>query len=141
MPANRSAPQSAVVPVLTYPDAAAAAAWLCRAFGFAVRVRAGGEHFQLHVDCGDGPGDVMLSGRPAEGGEPVPRHYVFVAVADVDAHCAHCAAQGGQPDGPPQSYPYGERQYAVSDPWGHRWVFSQSVADVAPAEWGAVEGG
>jgi len=33
-------------------------------------------------------------------------------------------------------YPYGERQYTVEDPGGHRWTFSQTIADVAPEKWG-----
>ncbi len=38
---------------------------------------------------------------------------------------------------PPTDMPFGERQYTVEDPWGHRWTFSQSIADVAPEVWGA----
>jgi len=34
---------------------------------------------------------------------------------------------------------FGERQYTVEDPWGNRWTFSQSIADVDPAAWGARE--
>lgn len=33
---------------------------------------------------------------------------------------------------------FGERQYGVRDPWGHVWTFSESVADVAPEEWGGI---
>ena len=39
---------------------------------------------------------------------------------------------------PPTDYPYGERQYNAEDIGGHRWTFSQSIADVDPAEWGGV---
>jgi uncharacterized glyoxalase superfamily protein PhnB len=38
--------------------------------------------------------------------------------------------------GTPTDYPYGERQYSALDPGGHRWTFSQSIADVDPAAWG-----
>jgi uncharacterized glyoxalase superfamily protein PhnB len=31
---------------------------------------------------------------------------------------------------------YGERQYVAEDPAGHRWTFSETLDDVAPAEWG-----
>jgi uncharacterized glyoxalase superfamily protein PhnB len=41
----------------------------------------------------------------------------------------------------PPDCPYAERQYTVEDPGGHRWTFSQTIADVAPEEWGgALEG-
>ena len=37
---------------------------------------------------------------------------------------------------PLTTYPFGERQYSAQDPFGHRWTFSQSVADVDPRDWG-----
>jgi len=37
---------------------------------------------------------------------------------------------------PPTDHPYGERQYNVQDFAGHRWTFTQSLADVAPGQWG-----
>jgi uncharacterized glyoxalase superfamily protein PhnB len=36
----------------------------------------------------------------------------------------------------PTDFEYGERQYAVEDLAGHQWTFSQTLRDVAPAEWG-----
>ncbi len=45
---NRSAPPCAVIPVVAYPDvAAAAAAWLEAAFGFRVRLRIGDHRVQM----------------------------------------------------------------------------------------------
>ena len=38
----------------------------------------------------------------------------------------------------PTDFPYGERQYTAEDPSGHRWTFSQTLADVAPEEWGGI---
>lgn len=35
---------------------------------------------------------------------------------------------------PPITYPFGERQYTAVDLVGHRWGFTQTVADVDPAE-------
>jgi hypothetical protein len=35
---------------------------------------------------------------------------------------------------------YGERQYTCEDPGGHRWTFSQSIADLEPEEWGGTSG-
>ncbi len=60
----------------------------------------------------------------------------MVRVADVDAHHAAAIAAGATVLGPPATYPYGERQYTAVDPAGHRWTFSQSVADIDPASWG-----
>jgi uncharacterized glyoxalase superfamily protein PhnB len=62
----------------------------------------------------------------------------MVFVDDVDAHYERAKARGARIIGPPTDYPYGERQYGALDLAGHRWGFSQSIADVAPEEWGAV---
>jgi uncharacterized glyoxalase superfamily protein PhnB len=35
-----------------------------------------------------------------------------------------------------RDYPYGERQYSAVDVGGHHWTFSESIADVDPADWG-----
>src|ERR1035438_4770242 len=52
MISNRSIPRATVIPVLAYPDVNQAAAWLCDAFGFSVRLRIGNHRVQLNV--GDG---------------------------------------------------------------------------------------
>jgi len=52
MLSNRSIPRATVIPVLAYPDVTKAAAWLCDAFGFNVRLRIGNHRVQLNV--GDG---------------------------------------------------------------------------------------
>jgi uncharacterized glyoxalase superfamily protein PhnB len=36
----------------------------------------------------------------------------------------------------PADYPFGERQYSCRDLGGHLRTFSQSIADIAPADWG-----
>ena len=40
----------------------------------------------------------------------------------------------------PETSPTGERQYNATDIGGHHWTFSQSIADVAPEEWGGTSG-
>jgi uncharacterized glyoxalase superfamily protein PhnB len=54
----------------------------------------------------------------------------------VDAHHLRAVAHGARVIDEPTTHPFGERQYTAVDPGGHSWTFSQSVADVAPAEWG-----
>jgi uncharacterized glyoxalase superfamily protein PhnB len=125
--ANRSMPASTVIPVLRYDDVPAAVEWLCETFGFAERWRAGGHRAQLAV--GDGC-VVVARGEPGGGGS------VMVRVEDVDAHFARAKERGARVLDEPTEFPYGERQYNVQDPAGHVWTFSQSVADVAPEEWG-----
>jgi arsenite methyltransferase len=52
-----------------------------------------------------------------------------------DLH-AHAVAVGAAVVSAPTTYPFGERQYSAVDVGGHRWTFSQSVADIDPASWG-----
>jgi uncharacterized glyoxalase superfamily protein PhnB len=132
-------PAASVVAELVYPDVEAAAAWLSEVFGFGVRWIAGGHRAQLAA--GDAAVAVMEAGgdhRPPRAGEVT--HGVLVRVEDVDAHCDRARAHGARVVRPPADHPYGERQYTADDPAGHRWTFSQTIADVAPEAWGGTPG-
>ena len=131
---NRSVPPSAVIPTLAVPDVVAATDWLCAAFGFRVRLRIGSHRAQLMA----GDGAVILTELPARV-PVVADHGVLVRVDDADAHHARAAAAGAVIVRPPETYPYGERQYVARDPDGHAWTFSESVADADPAAWGATD--
>ena len=65
--------------------------------------------------------------------------YVHVSVSDVDRHFSHAKEQGARILRTPHDMPFGEQQYTAQDPSGHWWPFSQHIADVAPAVWGATE--
>lgn len=138
LPGNRSMPSAGVIPELAYPDVRAAAQWLCRWFGFQERLRIGEHRAQLVL----GDGAVIVVGLPQayDGQPPQSRHAVMVRVADVDAHYRRVEASGARTGGPPVDYPYGERQYSALDPGGHRWIFSESIADVDPGDWGGQAG-
>ncbi len=131
---NRSIPPSRVIPVLAYPDVNQATAWLCEAFGFSVRLRIGNHRVQLNV--GDGA-VILREMRPNEmNAELGLGHSVTVRVEDADAHCDRAREHGARITESPVTHPYGERQYNAIDLAGHSWTFSQSVADLHPAEWG-----
>jgi uncharacterized glyoxalase superfamily protein PhnB len=143
---NRSRPPGVVVPTLIYDDVPAAVEWLCRVFGFTVRLVAGTTHAQLA--CGSDGGVMLGASRIEDVGDGSLRTFepagdgpigtsILVAVDDVDAHYRRVVEQGAAVESPPTTYPYGERQYAVRDLAGHRWAFSQTVEDVDPASWGA----
>nr|BFE65761.1 VOC family protein [Dactylosporangium thailandense] len=137
MKANRSIPAAAVVPILTYPDVRRAVAWLEAAFGFAERVRIGEDH-RAQLRAGEGAIIVADDGGERcapETGTGVT-HAVMVRVADADAHCARARAAGARIVVEPADFPYGERQYQAEDLAGHRWTFSQTLADVEPETWG-----
>ena len=136
MRANRSIPDAAVIPVLNYPDVPAAVRWLCDAFGLVERLRIGDHRVQLTF----AGGALVAADRGSSAGgqtDAVERtHSVLVRVDDADAHCARARAAGAEIVSAPTDYPYGERQYTALDVAGHRWTFSQTVADVAPGDWG-----
>jgi uncharacterized glyoxalase superfamily protein PhnB len=136
MLSNRSIPSAIVIPVLAYPDVNEAAAWLCEAFGFSVRLRIGSHRVQLNV----GEGAVIVREmRPNEAAERLGEgQSVTVRVEDADAHCERARGHGARITQDPVTLPYGERQYNAEDYVGHSWTFSQSVADVHPEEWGGI---
>ena len=68
------------------------------------------------------------------------RNSVLVRVGDVDAHHSRARQRGATIVDPPRDQPYGERQYTAEDLAGHRWDFTQSIADLAPEEWGGRSG-
>jgi uncharacterized glyoxalase superfamily protein PhnB len=133
---NRSIPAATVIPVLIYADVREAVAWLSRAFGFQERLRIGEDH-RSQLSFGDGAvivGDVRGDRRRPRAGEVT--HSVMVRVEDAHAHCRHAREQGARILMEPTDFEYGERQYTAEDPGGHQWTFSQTLADVAPEEWG-----
>jgi uncharacterized glyoxalase superfamily protein PhnB len=131
---NRSIPHATVIPVLAYPDVNQAAAWLCDAFGFTVRLRIGDHRVQLNV----GGGAVIVRElRPNEFNAQLGiGHSVTIRIEDADAHCERAKARGARITQEPLTQPYGESQYNAEDFAGHSWTFSQSVTDIDPAEWG-----
>lgn len=133
---NRSMPPGVIIPELAYPDVLAAAVWLCRVLGFRVRLRIGDHRVQLIYE-----GASMVVTELADAAHAADHaHAVMVHVADVDRHHAKARSEGARILQPPTDYPYGERQYSLMDVGGHRWTFSQSIADVDPTLWGGIPG-
>lgn len=150
---NRSAPPGPIVPGRFYDDVGAAIEWICSAFGFTEIYRYGppdrpqgafsstgnGGSVALQISrVGQSPSwhdDAEM--RPLRPGEPISGG-ISVRVGDVDAHHERAVRFGAVILNPPSTYPFGERQYTAADLAGHRRGFTQSVADVDPAEWATV---
>ncbi len=128
MRANRSVPPCTVIPVLSYPDPGAAADWLSKAFGFSVRLRIGNHRIQMKA--GDGC-FTIAEGRAT----PNTSHVVQVRIEDVKDHCERARRNGAIILTEPTEHSYGERQYNAEDFHGHRWDFTETIADVAPEDW------
>ena len=141
MVVNRSAPRATVVPVLVYEDVGKAIEWLCATFGFRERLRAAGPGGSVtHAQLDIAEGAVMLGRQGAEFRPPRANEvnqYVIVHVDEVDKHFEHARQCGARILQSPADMPFGERVYSVEDIGGHRWTFSQSIADIAPEDWGA----
>ena len=131
---------------LYYEDAPAAIDWLCKAFGFEVRIRVEGEGGRIeHSELTYGGGVVMVSGGRPESevnGRP-PRavggantQNLFVYVDDIDAHFAQAVASGAVIVKPVSVSDYGEehwsdRGYGARDCGDHHWWFAQRMRTAA----------
>jgi len=125
---NRSVPPCTVIPVLIYPDPAVAADWLSKAFGFAIRLRIANHRIQMKASDGC---FTIAEGEVA----PNQSQMVQVRIEDANAHCEHARQNGAMILTEPTDQPYGERQYNAQDFYGHRWDFTETIADIAPEEW------
>jgi uncharacterized glyoxalase superfamily protein PhnB len=134
MLANRSVPPCTVIPVLRYPDPSAAADWLCAAFGFAIRLRIGNHRIQMRA--GDSCFVIHEGPLPDPDSAAFDTHSMLIRVPDAHAHCEQARQHGAAITTPPTDHMYGERQYNATDFAGHRWTFTQSIADIDPRDWG-----
>ena len=132
---NRSVPEATLIPVRSYPDLAAAVAWLRDVFGCRERLRIPGHRVQLTLGSGAMVAVAWdASAAPASGGRPPAT--LMVRVPDIDAAYARALARGAVGVAEPTDHAYGERQATLRDPAGHSWTLTQTIADVDPATWG-----
>jgi uncharacterized glyoxalase superfamily protein PhnB len=129
-----------------YDDASRAIDWLCRVFGFEVRLKVEGEGGRIEhseLEFGDGLIMVGSTGKPRK--NPMPctspkavgganTQMLCVCVDDADAHCAQARAAGASILDEPETHDYGEdywadRTYRAVDLEGHHWWFMQRVRD------------
>ena len=135
---NRAAPDTAVIPVLYYPDVRAAVEWLTTALPFVERLRIGDHRCQLLHS-----GGAIVVARPGGHANAAPStlqspaaHSVMLRVTRVDVLFERARAAGARVLAEPEDHMYGERQCSFLDPWGHPWTLSETVFDSDPAGWG-----
>lgn len=133
---------------LFYDDPAAAIDWLCRAFGFEVRLKVEGDNGRIeHSELTYGEALIMVATAGASphrsdtafrmspksvGGGNTQTLMIFVD--DADAHCARARAAGATIVAEPEVHDYGadyfaDRSYGAVDPEGHHWWFTQRLRD------------
>jgi uncharacterized glyoxalase superfamily protein PhnB len=131
-----------------YENANQAIDWLCKAFGFEVRLKIDGEGGRVeHSELVLGGGMIMVGdnagakGRdwyksPSQvGGANTQAMMVFVD--DADAHCARARAAGATIFQEPTTNDYGDdywtdRTYGAVDIGGHHWWFVQRLREPKP---------
>lgn len=133
---------------LFYQDARQAIDWLCRAFGFQVRILIEGQDGRVeHSELEFGDGLIMVGSAatrregqswrerlasPAMLGGRFTQN-LAVHVDDADAHCARARAAGAEICQEPETVDYGadywaDRCYGAFDCEGHLWWFMQRIA-------------
>ena len=135
---NRSAPNTAVMPVLYYPDVREAVEWLITALPFTVRLRNSDTRRQLLHSNG-----AIIVAQPGVHADAAPSteespgaHSVTLRVTAIDELFGRVKAAGARVLAEPADYMYGERQCSFLDPWGHPWTLSETIFDSDPADWG-----
>ena len=134
---------------VTYRDAGNMIDWLCRAYGFEIRLKVEGDQGRIeHSELSYGQdGLIMVSSeKEGYGGEHsaplrspasvngANTQSLMVYVDDVDAHCAQARAAGARIVNELADHDYGEdywtdRTYGAVDPEGHMWWFTQRMRD------------
>jgi uncharacterized glyoxalase superfamily protein PhnB len=136
---------------LYYEDPKAAIDWLCKAFGFEVRILVEGKDGGVeHSELTFGDGLIMVSGAQKNERMPYTRtpkqaggntQNMFMYVDDVEAHCKRARDAGAKITQEPQVQDYGEdywsdRSYGCADIGGHHWWFAERLrspkADAKP---------
>lgn len=127
------------VPVLKVRDARVSIDFYCNQMGFTKDW----EHqfdpsFPLYASVSRDKLTLHLS----EHGEQATHITLVVSVEDVDAAYAELCDNGLSPEGPPTDQPYGVRDFALTDPDGHRLVVSMPLSgfDTAPGRTNADDG-
>ena len=143
--------ENSVIPMLAYEDAAAAVDWLVKAFGFHERLRYTEDDGTVtHAELATEGGGLIMLATPTPdyvsprrhretceqarkwSGVPYVIDGVLVEVDDVDAHVARAKAAGATILSDPEDVDAGIRHYRAEDLEGHRWMFSQELAQVEP---------
>jgi uncharacterized glyoxalase superfamily protein PhnB len=131
---------------VVYQDAAAAIDWLCKAFGFEIRLKIEGDNGRiLHSELTYGEGLIMVSQESPDsprGWQSTMRspkslngattQSIMFFVDDADAHCAHARKHGASIAEEPATHDYGEdhwtdRSYGALDLEGHIWWITQRL--------------
>jgi uncharacterized glyoxalase superfamily protein PhnB len=123
-----------IIPLLVYENIPAAHDFLVNAFGFSPGgVVRNPEGQPIHAEVY--AGDLVIwvhrvtpdHGLNSQAKLPAASSGLVVHVDDVDAHYERAHAFGAAIESEPRDQPYGQREYGVRDPEGHRWWFATPI--------------
>lgn len=132
---NRSAPWARIVPVLAVADVRRAASWYVSVLGLVEHVRVGAGH-RVHLGFDGERAELIVRELRDDEDASSSTDEVMVRVDDVDSVLEAARVHGADTADAARDQPYGERQAGFVDPFGNKWVVTQSVRDVDPEEWG-----
>jgi uncharacterized glyoxalase superfamily protein PhnB len=126
--------------VLKYPSVVDATRWIVDVLGFRERLLIGPGH-RAQLTFGDG--SLVIAEDDTD--QPVPAAHkvtasVMLRVDDAAEVLGRAIDHGAVVLHSVRDHPYGERQCTFRDPGGHVWTLTQTIKDVAPSEWGGIEG-
>jgi uncharacterized glyoxalase superfamily protein PhnB len=141
-----------ITPLLRYRDVAAAAQWLCQAFGFRedhIAKWPTGEIRHISLRLGNSvvlacPAQSLLEGLMFQPDmlSGANTQTCYLTVQNVDAHCAHARRAGAKIEFAPETDDTGFRTYVCRDFEGYLWSFgTQNIgaehvdAEGSPARW------
>lgn len=114
-----------IYPIFRYRDARSAIDWLRTAFGFTLHaIHDAPDGSVAHAELTLDTGMIMVGERPDHAPRPGDEEWsVYVAVDDLDAHCARARAAGAEIVREPFDTDYGSRDYTARDLAGNVWSF------------------
>jgi uncharacterized glyoxalase superfamily protein PhnB len=138
-----------ITPAVYYLEPRAAIDWLCKAFGFEVRLLVEGEGGRVeHSELSFGEDGLIMVGAAGPGSsekEQWRQHYaspselggkstqgLALFIDDAEAHCARAREAGARIFREPKTDDYGDeywadRTYGALDLEGHHWWFMQRI--------------
>jgi len=130
-----------VTPYLSVKDAAAAIEFYKKGFGATELMRLPGPDGKIgHAEVKIGKAIVMLADESSEAGHLSPPTLggstvkLHMYVEDVDSFFEKAVAAGAKVLYPLADQFYGDRSGRLEDPFGHVWLVSTHIEDVAPEE-------
>jgi len=146
MSTAETAAAQVVMPYLCVHDSVAALAFYRDAFGAFETMRVVGDDGRMgHCEFTVGGARFMMADEFPEMGVVSPRTLgnspvmLYLEVDDIDHIHARAVADGAESLRPPEDQTHGNRTATIVDPFGHRWMLSQTIEQLSTEQYAARE--